>query len=242
MVAHSSPSNLPVVVIACRVFQGLLERYFSELLDRPITYLDFALHTRPRHLNQVIQEQIDGLITPSLVVLGYGLCGNSLHGITAGVHTLIVPRADDCITILLGSYQAFRHQFDQQPATYYLTKGWLAGGSHPLNEYQQLVAKYGVARATWIMDQQYRHYKRLAFVAHNTADFAEYRPLARKVHDFCSRWGMEYAEIKGSEEYIRRFAELVQAITEGTAHTASEDFIIIPPGGVLQQSQFLRWE
>jgi len=70
------------------------------------------------------------------VVLGYGLCGNGLHGLKAGRHTLLAPRADDCIALLLGSYQAYRREFDAEPATYWLSKGWLESGSNPLQEYR----------------------------------------------------------------------------------------------------------
>ena len=38
------------------------------------------------------------------------------------------------------------------PGTYYLTKGWLESGSHPLKEYQEYSAKYGPKRrcGSWI--------------------------------------------------------------------------------------------
>jgi len=68
-------------------------------------------------------------------VLGYGLCGNGLHEISAGKHTLLIPRTDDCIAVILGSYQAYRREFDAHPATCYLSKGWLEGGGTPLMEY-----------------------------------------------------------------------------------------------------------
>ena len=99
-----STNQLPVVIVSCRVFQNLLENMIPDDLVESISFLDYGLHSVPKKLKLTIQETIDAIETPSLVVLGYGLCGNGLNGIEAGKHTLLIPRTDDCIAILLGSY------------------------------------------------------------------------------------------------------------------------------------------
>jgi hypothetical protein len=230
-------SAQPVVVIACKVFQNFIEAYLPDGLAGEITFLDYGLHAVPRNLKITLQAHIDNLAEPSLVVLGYGLCGNGLDGIKAGLHTLLVPRTDDCIAILLGSYQAYQRQFNDSPATYYLSKGWLESGSNPLQEYQRYVEKYGEKQAKWLMDTQYRHYKRLALVAHQPEDLEKYRPRAKEVADYCAQWGVIYEEILGSDEYLRRLGQVAQAL-----ELAGDDFVVVPPGGELKQNQFLRWK
>ncbi len=225
----------PVVIIACNVFRGLLEHYLTDELVPEITFLDYGLHTVPRNLKRSIQEHIDRIPQPSLVVLGYGLCGNGLHGIKAGSHTLLIPRTDDCIALLLGSYAAYRREFDGTPGTYYLSKGWLESGSNPLQEYQGFVEKYGEQQAKWLMDIQYRNYKRLALVAHQVEDLEKYRARALEVAEYCAQWGMLYEEILGSDAYIRQMAEVISDLA-----LAGQDFIIIPPGGELKQNMFIR--
>jgi len=158
-----------------------------------------------------------------------------LRGIQAGQHTLIIPRADDCIAILLGSYQAYLSEFNANPGTYYLTKGWLESGSDPLKESQEMIEKYGVETGEWIMDQQYRHYSRLVLVAHTQEDLETYRPRAQEVAKYCQRWDMKYEEVLGSDAYIRN---LVGAAN--TLNDSNEEFLVIPPGGVIQQLEFLR--
>ena len=96
----SLQEGLPVVVIACQVLQDMLERLLPEGLAKNITFLDYGLHATPGKMTATLQEIIDSVKQPSLVVLGYGLCGNGLRGIRAGRHTLLVPRADDCIAVL----------------------------------------------------------------------------------------------------------------------------------------------
>ena len=101
---NSATKKVPTIVIACRVFESLLEKILPEGSFDHITYLDYGLHRVPEKLTHAVQEEIDAVETPSLIVLGYGLCGNGLKGIQSGQHTLLIPRTDDCIAILLGSY------------------------------------------------------------------------------------------------------------------------------------------
>lgn len=225
----------PVVVFACRVFQNWLEHLLPPGLATEITFFDYALHRVPKNLRETLQQALDSLPQPSLVVLGYGLCGNGLHEIRAGRHTLLIPRTDDCIAVILGSYQAYRREFDSQPATYYLSKGWLEGGSTPLIEYRELVEKYGQKKADWLMEYQYHNYKRLALVVQNAADREKYRPAALEVAAYCERWGLRYEEILGSDAMLLRLIEIAAGLAQ-----ADDDFLVVLPGGVLTQGMFFR--
>ena len=227
--------ELPIAVIACKIFQGLIDRYLPEEIDGRVTFLDYGLHRVPKKLKEAVQESIDGLKQPSLVVLGYGLCGNGLDGIQSRDHVLLIARADDCIAILLGSYAAYRREFDAHPGTYYLTKGWLESGSNPLTEYQSYVEKYGESSAEWIMDQQYQNYKRLVLVAHTQEELESLRPEALEVARYCERWGMRYEELQGNDEYVRQLVHVAMRLEE-----ANPDFIVVPPGGMLKQRDFVR--
>jgi hypothetical protein len=239
------------------VLQDLLARLLSEDQMRrasgawDITFMDYGLHRVPGKMAGTLQEVIDAIEEPSLVVLGYGLCGNGLRGLRAGKHMLLAPRVDDCIALLLGSYQAYIREFQAVPGTYYLSKGWLESGSHPLKEYEEYVPKYGPEQAMWLMDQQYQHYERLVLVAHDQADLEAYRPQATAVAEFCERWGMRYEELLGSDEYVRRLVTLILRVAEGGVSALEQaggdgslgigtDFVIVRPGGRVEQEQFMR--
>jgi hypothetical protein len=246
----SSLEKLPVVILSCQVLEDLLVRLLPEEMARGVIYMDYGLHRVPNKMTWTLQDALNSIQEPSLVVLGYGLCGNGLRGLKAGEHTLLVPRVDDCIALLLGSRRAYIRQFEAVPGTYYLSKGWLESGSHPLLEYQEYVPKYGAKEAMWIMDQQYQHYERLVMVAHQQADLEAYRSQAQEVARFCERWNMRYEEILGSDAYVRRLAELVSrvlheglTVLNGTSPEARQDdrdFLVVPPGGEIRQEQFMR--
>ncbi len=226
---------LPIVIIACRVLESLIEELLNGARPRTI-YMDYGLHRLPQTMPATLQAELDALPEPSLVMLGYGLCGNGLLGLQAGPHTLVVPRADDCIALLLGSYETYIEEFNAVPGTYYLTKGWLESGSHPLKEYREYQEKYGQARAEWLMDQQYHNYRRLIFVAHSQAELEEYRPQALEVARFCEeRWGMSYEERLGSDSFIRGLLAAPESLEQ-----LGSDFLVIPPGSEVRQNRFLR--
>jgi hypothetical protein len=231
----NSLKELPIVIIACKVFQDLLERHLPKELAKRVIYNDYGLHRIPKKIMTVLQSEIDNIKEPSLVVIGYGLCGNGLSGVKSGKHTLLIPCVDDCIVMLLGSHQAYIREFESVPGTYYLSKGWLESGSHPLKEYDECVAKYGSDNAEYIMDQQYRNYRRVALVAHSQQDLEEYRTQAQEVARFCQRWDMSYEEILGSDNYVRLLIEVMLDPTK-----VNEDFVLIPPGGEVRLEQFLR--
>ena len=226
---------MPLVILACRVLQSLMEPYLREAAI-PATFLEYGLHRTPSLMVAALQEEIDRLAEPSIILLGYGLCGNSVVGLKAQQHTLIVPRADDCITLLLGSYQRYLEEFSAEPGTYYLTKGWLESGSHPLKEYRDLVEKYDPASADWILDEQYRNYRRLVLVAPSQAELDAYRHQALEVAVFCAgRWGFRYEERIGSDEFIKQLVTEAHRLREST-----DDFLVIPPGGEIKQEMFWR--
>ncbi|UCD41125.1 MAG: DUF1638 domain-containing protein [Chloroflexota bacterium] len=224
-------TDLPVVFLACKVFEGIVDNS-NGVSTR---FLEYGLHSVPKQLNQVVQENINAIEQPSLVVLGYGLCGNGLDEIQAGIHTLVIPKADDCIAIFMGSRQRYLQQFHENPGTYYLSKGWFEVGSDPLSEHEKYVEKYGLETADWLMEQQYQHYRQLVFVAQRQDDLDEYRPRALEVAAYCERFGMVYDEYLGSDEFIKQISEALIS-----QQNLSPEFIVVPPGGKLQQEMFLE--
>jgi hypothetical protein len=85
------------------------------------------------------------------------------------------------------------------------------------------------------MDQQYMHYKRLILVAHTQEDLEAYRPRALEVAKYCERWGMEYEEVLGSDAYIRGLVATINTLSD-----SNDEFLVISPGGVIEQNQFFR--
>ncbi|OGN98672.1 MAG: hypothetical protein A2Z71_11255 [Chloroflexi bacterium RBG_13_50_21] len=226
---------MSLYILACRVLQSMIEPFLQDK-SIPATFMEYGYHRTPELMTVALQEQLDRVPEASVVIVGYGLCGNGLAGLKSGIHTLIIPRVDDCITLLLGSYQSYITEFTAEPGTYYLTKGWLESGSHPLKEYRDLLGRYDKETADWIIDEQYRNYRRIVLVAPNQEELDAYRNKAREVADFCTeRWNYRYEERIGSDEYVKELMTDAFQLTEST-----EDFLVIPPGGEVKQEMFWR--
>lgn len=217
------------VFLSCRVLEGLFEAVAPGV--SPI-YLDFGLHKVPIRLAGSIQEKLDSLPEPSVVVLGYGLCGNGLVGLRSGRHTIVMPRCDDCISILLGSYQDYLNELETHPGTYYLSRGWIEVGTHPMKEFDEYRAKYGEETARWLIAEMFHNYRRLALVGQNASELARYRVVAEETARFLK---MSYVELIGRDTLIRRLVE-----KSSTLGADEDDLIVLGPGGELTQTMFAR--
>jgi len=211
----------------------VLEDYLRPLLDddTPATFFDFGLHDQPSRMGPALQERLDAITEPSTVLIGYGLCGNGVVGLEAGPHTLVLPKAHDCIGMTFGSTEAHQAEAAVHPGTYYLTRGWLGTGNDPLEEYEEYVARYGRGRADHVVDVLYSGYQRVCLVAFSAEELAEVRPLAAPVVEFFQeRFDLEYVERIGDSGFIERLMD------EGPKHAG--EFVVIPPGGVVSQEMF----
>jgi hypothetical protein len=128
-----SPHNYGL--LACDVFEEEIAALKSDNLPwREIEYLEMGLHDQPDTLRATVQSVIDrwdcisGIDT---IVLAYGLCGNGLVGVEARSKPLVLPRAHDCISILLGSPNAHDAVLKENPATYFYSPGWIKGRRVP---------------------------------------------------------------------------------------------------------------
>jgi Protein of unknown function (DUF1638) len=205
--------NLPAVIIACAVLRDSIRKLSGDQAP-PVLVMDYGLHLTPRKMRAAIQEQIDALAKPHLILIGFGLCGNGLVGLMSRAHTLVIPRADDCVALFFGSRAAFLREFQCDPGTYYLTPGWLECQGEP---------------------------RKACFVALTPEDLERYRPQARQVADFCSeRWGWQYKEVVGSNAFIARLLDFLQGGIPGDARRDPDDFVIIRPGEEVAQQPFMR--
>jgi len=219
-------------VVACRVLESALLPLLDELYPTSCRFLEYGLHALPQRMTPQIQQAVDALTPPGVVLLGFGLCGNGLVGLQAGGHTLVIPRVDDCIALLMGSYEAYACDFRCRPGTYYLSKGWLESGYHPVGQYREWSARYGEAQAQRVVLRMYENYRRVALVAHAPEELALYRPQAEEAARFLS---VDYDEILGSTSLLRRWIECARH-----PHLGGDECVIIPPGGSVRQLMFVR--
>ncbi len=195
-----------------------------------------GLHDHPAELRTKLQERIAALALEACdaVVLGYGLCGKAIAGLTAQGHPLVVPRAHDCITLFLASRARYQDEFDRHPGTYWYAPDYverrnvsdpmLGLGSSSDAElaasYQQYVVKFGKDNADYLMQVMgawRKHYARAAFVDMGIGDSSAVEALARADAE---QRGWVFERLAGD-------LALVAKLLDGDW---DDDFLVVPPG------------
>ena len=92
-------------IISCDVVRRELEQVCAELgCTLPVFWTGSGLHNYPARLCERLQEMIEGEAAAfDRILLATGFCGDSFCGLETRHTELIIPRTDDCISLLLGS-------------------------------------------------------------------------------------------------------------------------------------------
>jgi hypothetical protein len=132
------------------------------------------------------------------VLLAFGYCGNSVAGLVTGSFELILPKVDDCVSLLLGSFQK-RKKIPNDKHSVYLTEGWLNHESNMENEYEYLLKKYGEARARRIIDAMYAHHDQLSVI-----DTGAYNldSILWRTEKLAEKFRLKHLVVPGTTEYI----------------------------------------
>jgi len=163
---NTNDRRLKFKLIACNVFQREACWCLSKtphLVD-PV-FVELGLHINPAYLRERLQSLIDAEdaqdIRHDAILLLYGLCGNATVGLQARRTPLIIPRAHDCATLLLGSAARYQSVFGANPSCPFSSIGYLEratetyrteGGfsSGIADTYESYVTRYGEDNARYI--------------------------------------------------------------------------------------------
>lgn len=202
------------VIVACKTLENELRTAMARLGCRcPVLWLESGLHNWPDRLRAAIQQLLDGCANYETVLLAMSLCGDSVVGLHSGDFRLVIPRCEDCITLLLGSDARRRSIF----ATYFMTEGWLSGENNIWQEYLHCIQKYGEKRGKRIFSAMLAHYKNLALL--DTGCFDKDAAQAQLI-PIAEALGLEYTCIEGTLDYL-------QDLLNG--NWAPERFLVVPP-------------
>jgi Protein of unknown function (DUF1638) len=202
-----------------------------------VQFLSKGLHDegcRPMRLR--LQAEIDKTDASKYdaIVLGYALCGNGTVGLTARNIPVVIPRAHDCITLLMGSRQAFEDYFDKHPGVYYRSTGWLERGKDVTQlksdlirqrtgagyELEDLVSRYGEENGRYLYDQfnSYKNsYTQLTYIETGLETTGKFEREAQKE---AAERGWKFEKVQGS-------TRIFEAMVSG--NWSEDEFLVVPP-------------
>lgn len=226
-------------LIACKVLCREISRICADsenFID--VTYLRQGYHNEPAKLREVLQREIDRVDSGDdthtcavnerdfdALLLGYGLCSNGTVGVSSRKYPIVMPRAHDCITLLLGSAAKYRQIFDEYSGgVYWYSCGWIENCPMPCRETEQMnferyKEKYGVDNAVYLAGSEsvsLHNYRCAAFIdtgvkTHEcieaTCEAAEY-------------YGWQYRQYQGDPKLLTDFI---------SGNWDNERFLKLPP-------------
>ncbi len=228
-----------LLIIACEVLARELQ-FVAAGSQRTVDVelLSQGLHEVEKPgMAEEIQKHIDAA-DPELyggIGLAYALCNNGVLGVAARAVPVAVPRAHDCIALLLGSHARYQAEFEAQPGTYYFSPGWLERDSTNMahqrstvveslgtgQSYEEMIAEYGEDNARYIWEQLHgglQNYTRAAYIAPPFPVEAQFEPVARAraaEHDW------KYERLEGGLGLLRKLV---------SGEWPAEEFVVLAPG------------
>lgn len=227
---------MPLALIAC----GVVARELTHLArttaaDLDLRLLPQGLHECPARLRAALQAAIDRLdaeaesrgVPPgrATIALAYGLCGTGTAGVRSARHRLVLPRAHDCATLVLGCRHRYRAAFDERPATYWCTPGWADHGALPSEARiegceRERAARHGEAAAAYLAELEraaLSRYERCAFVAWAALEHGVQREAARRT---AAERGWHLQSLEGDPSLL----------TDLVAGRWDDRFLVLDPG------------
>jgi len=236
-------------LIACKVLFreiSLLASQSTNIIDT--TFLRQGLHNTPERLRAILQAEIDRLDAQDdlysftaeddendfdAILLGYGLCSNAIVGLHSKRYRLVIPRAHDCVSFLLGSKDTYKKIFDAgSGGIYWYSVGWNENAVMPSRrrvdrlraEYEE---KYGEDNAEYLMEMEQawmQEYKTCLYIDWAGLHSQEQIDFTK---DAATHLGWTYRQHAGDDALLRDFL---------SGEWDTERFLVVPPGDAVAQS------
>ena len=174
-------------------------------------WFEIGLHDRPDDLRAILQgsiDALDGRTDMDAVVLAYGLCGRGTVGLRARNHPLVIPRAHDCITVFMGSKEAYAEHQRRCPGCYYYTPGWNRSRRVPGPEKLELMradyaSRFDEDDVEFLMEserEQLAQHDTVSYLDLGTADASKEQAYAKS----CAEWlGWKFEHLPGDPTLLR---------------------------------------
>lgn len=214
------------ILLACETVKEDFLRVIRELnSDIPAIFVESSHHNDPASLHQRLAEEIAGAGDVDTILLGYGFCGNAVCGLGSVDKTIVLPRVDDCITLLLGSLKKRKELNTLKP--YYLTRGILNNRENIWVEYQRFIDKYGQEKGIQLMKRTLQHYKKIVAIETPSGKADDWQTKGDELSENLS---LEKMTVRGTYALIR---QLLTGVWE-------DDFIVLAPGGRIKMDMLFN--
>ena len=213
------------MMLACTILQDEIEAALAEAeTGIPTLFIPSELHLFPDNLREYLQKTIDSIYNVDVILLPMGRCGNGTLGLKSERSTLVLPKCEDCINMLLS--EDHLKTVERPSYSYFLTDGWLREKNAINNEYGRTLEKYGRERAEMVMKMLYENYKHFAFVDTGCYCLNDAR---EKIQPLANLVDVDITTHPGPCGVLKKMMRL----------DFDDNFIVVPPGTAIAEEHFL---
>ncbi|MCE5254904.1 MAG: DUF1638 domain-containing protein [Actinomycetia bacterium] len=134
------------------------------------------------------------------VLLALGFCGSALNGLSARHVSLVFPRVDDCISLLLNR-GCLREEVPRNPRHYYLTRGWFSHESSLQQAFADWEERFGPERAAKLRRAMFAGYEQVNLIDTQAYDLEECLDRSRSI---AGDLELEHGIVEGSVQLLER--------------------------------------
>ena len=226
-------------MLCCKIMErevSLLAAGCRNVVD--VTMIRQQLHDKPENLNRFLQAEIDEIEAGThlysnpaafdAILLGYALCSRTVVGLHSRRIPLVIPRAHDCVTLLMGDRHAFLAYYMQNAGTFYYWPGaaeqmdyydedrYRRSYAFYLNRYRgdERKAKKAVDKEKSLFDR----YGKIAYIDWASLPFPEYEEELRRC---AAGRGWAFEKIPGHDTLLRDLLD---------GNWSEDRFLVVQPG------------
>ena len=216
---------MKTLIISCKTLENELNRAMAECdCAYEVKWVESGLHNVPKLLTEALQELLDASPGYERILIAMGYCGNALAGLKTNEATMIIPRVDDCITFMLGSF-ARRTELAGGHGVYFMTEGWLRGERTIWHEYLYTIDKYGEKTGEDIFKMMLSNYTTLAMLDTGCFDLSS---IEDEVKDIAKTLKLDYVVVPATVDYLKNLL---------TGPWGDDLFLTIPPHSEIISTQ-----
>ena len=235
-------------LLGCKVFEreiASITYNCRNVID--VTLLRQKLHMTPEKLREAIQAEIDSIDSNEhaysndienndfdALLVGYGLCSNAVLGIHSRRYKLVIPRAHDCVAMIMGDRCRYNEFYQENPGTFFYWPGMLEirgldETEYRERRYQMYLMRYqgDEERAQMMVEVEEKltgNYDQIAYIGWPELTFPEHETEARRI---AADKGWKYCKIEGRNTLLKQMVD---------GDWPEDRFLIIEPGETVEAS------